>query len=148
MKFAVIDNTTREIENIVKLLAGSIWTPDANKSILDVTDFPDIEIGMSESVWSTVIDGSYVKPVVPEEVILADISPRQVRLALTLSGISLSQIDTFLDSMNEPDKSLAKIEWEYAQSFKRDNTLVNQMAALMGLTSQQVDDLWTLGFSL
>jgi hypothetical protein len=80
--------------------------------------------------------------------IIPDISPRQLRLALVLNNISLAQIDSALDQLEEPTKSLAKIEWEYATTFERNKPLVEQVGQLLGWNSQQLDDLWLFASTL
>ena len=78
----------------------------------------------------------------------APLSPRQIRLALVLGGVSLSDIDANLDLLPEPTKSLAKISWEYSIEFFRDDPLVDSVAGLLGWTSEQTDQLWEFGATL
>jgi hypothetical protein len=75
-------------------------------------------------------------------------TPRQIRQALILSGVNLQDIEDALDSMPEPTRTLAKIEWEYSVAFVRENALTNQVGQMLGWTSAQLDDLWTLALSL
>ncbi len=75
-------------------------------------------------------------------------TPRQIRLALTISGISIETIDAAIEAMPEPDRSLAKIEWEYATYFARDNQLMNSMAQGLGMTEEQIDGLFSLASTL
>jgi hypothetical protein len=42
----------------------------------------------------------------------------------------------------------AKIEWEYAATVERDSTLVVGMTAALGLTEQQLDDLFVAAGAL
>jgi len=79
---------------------------------------------------------------------IPDISPRQLRLALILSNVSLAQIESALDQLEEPTKSLAKIEWEYATTFERNKPLVQQVGLMLGWTSEQLDNLWLFGSTL
>ena len=78
----------------------------------------------------------------------APLSPRQIRLALIIMGISLSDIDANLDLLPEPTKSLAKVSWEYSLEFYRDDPLVDSVASLLGWTSEQTDYLWDYGVTL
>jgi len=80
---------------------------------------------------------------VPEEV-----TPRQIRQALILSGVSLEQIEQALDTLSEPTKSLAKTEWEYSIAFQRSRPLVAQVGQMLGWTSTQLDDLWRFASTL
>lgn len=79
---------------------------------------------------------------------LAAITPRQIRLALVLSGVSLTDIDNSLNSLPEPTKSLALISWEYAVAFERNDPLVESVGLMLGMTSAQIDQLWMLAASL
>lgn len=75
------------------------------------------------------------------------VSMRQARLALLASGI-LSQIEAAIAALPEPDKSAVTIEWEYAQEVKRSHAWVIALGTQLGLTDQQLDDLFTLAASL
>lgn len=76
------------------------------------------------------------------------LSPRQIRLALILMGLSLDEIDAALASLPEPTKSLARVSWEYSLEFYRDDSLVDSVSALLGWTSEQADYLWEFGITL
>lgn len=80
--------------------------------------------------------------------ILPDVTPRQIRQALILSGVSLQMIEDALNSLSEPMKSLAKIEWEYSIAFQRNRPMVSQVGAMLGWTETQIDNLWQLARSL
>lgn len=73
---------------------------------------------------------------------LPDVTPRQIRQALILSGVSIDMIEAALNSLPEPTKSLARTEWEYSIAFKRNRGFVNQVGAMLGWTSDQLDSLW------
>ncbi len=77
-----------------------------------------------------------------------NVTPRQMRIALVMSGISLSTIDAMIDTLPEPNKSVAKITWEYSVEFQRNNALLTSMAPALGLTSDQVDQLFALAATL
>lgn len=76
------------------------------------------------------------------------VTPRQIRIALIQSGISLTAIESMIDSLPEPQKSVAKITWEYSVEFQRNNSLLVQMAPLLGLTETDVDNLFALAITL
>jgi hypothetical protein len=79
---------------------------------------------------------------------IPDVTPRQIRQALILSGVALQDITNAINQMPEPNRSLAMVEWEYSVAFIRSNPLVAQVAAVVGWTPQQLDDLWVLARSL
>lgn len=76
------------------------------------------------------------------------VSPRQMRIALVMSGISLDIVESAINSLPEPNRTVAKITWEYSIEFQRNNPLLVAVAPALGLTSKQVDDLFTLASKL
>jgi len=82
-------------------------------------------------------DGQPTPPVVPQVV-----TPRQIRLAMLGAGISLAAIDALIDALPEPDKSDARISWEYSVEIDRSDPLVVNFGAALGLTAAQIDDLF------
>jgi len=75
------------------------------------------------------------------------VSMRQARLALSQSGL-LSAVDTAISSLPEQDSAAVKIEWEYAHVVDRSSPWVIQMGAALGLTPEQLDDLFVLAATL
>jgi hypothetical protein len=79
---------------------------------------------------------------------IASVTPRQMRIALVESGISLSTIESMIDSLPEPSQSITRITWEYSVEFQRNNPLLNSMAPALGLSTEQVDQLFQLALTL
>jgi hypothetical protein len=73
----------------------------------------------------------------PPPIVITSVTMRQARLALHRAGL-LTQVDAAIASDVE-----AQIEWEYAQTVERHSPLVQNLAAGLGLTEQQLDDLFT-----
>jgi hypothetical protein len=78
--------------------------------------------------------------VVPETV-----SRFQARAALYVSGY-LATIEQVMQDINTP--MLSKLAWQDAQEFRRDSTLANSMGQFLGLTSDQLDDLFIQAASI
>lgn len=76
------------------------------------------------------------------------VTPRQIRLALILSGVSLDIIETAINSLPEPQKSMTRITWEYSVEFQRTNPMISAMSPMLGLTSEQIDNLFILAATL
>jgi hypothetical protein len=76
------------------------------------------------------------------------VTPRQMRIALVMSGISLDTVEAAIDSLPEPNKTVARITWEYSVEFQRNNPLLVAMAPALGLTSTQIDNLFALASTL
>ena len=70
-----------------------------------------------------------------------EITMRQARLALLENGL-LANVQTAINSLPEPDKTKAQIEWEYSNALQRDNSFVAVLGAALGLSSQDIDNLF------
>lgn len=82
------------------------------------------------------------KPVIPTSV-----TPRQAKLALAMEGV-YDEIIGILESLPEPQKTLSKIEWDYATEFRRSHMLVHQMKQAMDWTDEFVDELFVTASAL
>lgn len=89
-----------------------------------------------DSDWSIVECGPLPEPEVP-----ATISARQIRLWLISAGVSLAQIETMINNIEDPQqREYTRVEWEYAPYIERNHPMVAVFAAELGLTEAQVDD--------
>lgn len=75
-------------------------------------------------------------PVIPSAVTM-----RQARLALSAIGL-LTQVDAAINALPEPQKTAAKIEWEFSSVVERNRPFVQQLGASLGLTPTQLDNLF------
>lgn len=74
---------------------------------------------------------------VPQSVEMA-----QARLALLQAGL-LSQVDAAIDAIPEAaQREAARVEWEYRTIVRRDSQLVVSLGAALGLTGEQIDELF------
>jgi hypothetical protein len=99
-----------------------------------------------ECTVNWVFNGStFTAPVIPEPepYIPSVVSMRQARLALLQSGL-LTTVDAAIAQGTEADK----ISWEYATEVNRNDALVTNLSVTLGLTDQQLDDLFVLASSL
>jgi hypothetical protein len=118
----------------------------------DILNYEGAKIGelelpddTSEEVWAAKL-AVYAQPLAVAPI--ADVTPRQIRQAMVLSGVTMEQIDAAIASLPEPIKSLAHIEWEYSTLFIRSNPLVSQVGQMLGWNSAQLDGLWKLAATL
>lgn len=79
---------------------------------------------------------------------IASITARQLRLQIVLSGIDLAAVDTAIAQLEEPQRTLAAIEWEYATIYERDHSLVPTIGSILGLSEAELDTLWINGAKL
>lgn len=75
------------------------------------------------------------------EPVPSTVSPRQARLALLGIGL-LSSVEQALASIPGVEGEAARIDWEYATEVQRHSPLIAALAPALGLTDEQVDDLF------
>jgi len=75
------------------------------------------------------------------------VTPRQARLALLQKGL-LSQIDSVIASLPEPERSAAQTEWEYALEVRRTDAWIENLAPALGLTPEETDALFELAATI
>ena len=79
---------------------------------------------------------------IPQEVTM-----RQARLALHNAGL-LASVEASINALLEPKKSMVRIEWEHSQTVQRSRGIVVELGTAMGLTSAQIDALFTAAAAL
>lgn len=75
------------------------------------------------------------------------LTARQARLALHNIG-KLADIPAAIAALSEPQKTQAEIEWEYATHIHRTNPLVPMLSTGLGLTDEQIDQMFIEGANL
>lgn len=88
-------------------------------------------------------DGESYSPEFEDTVeVPASITMRQAKLALLEAGL-LDSVEAAISAMEESKrKRVTSIEWEYATLVERDWQTLKDVAALIGLTESQVDQLF------
>ena len=109
-------------------------------SVLSEEDYADYVDGLSDLLEEYELNR--------EQLELPAISARQIRLALLSYGITEDMIQTSLNTLEEPDKSAALIEWNHATSFERNHPLVPNVAASLGWNTDQINRLWQYAYTL
>jgi hypothetical protein len=66
------------------------------------------------------------------------------RSSLLLNGLD-GQVTDLIDALPEPQKSVAKIQWEYGNFIVRDHPLIISLSSALGLTTEQVDNVFLTG---
>jgi hypothetical protein len=115
-----------------------INTLDSNVSI-----FFDVELTESQyQILNTIVQDHVNTDTIKS------VTPRQMRIALVMSNIPISNVETVIDSLPEPDKSVVRITWEYSIEFQRSNPLIASLGPALGLSETQIDQLFTLAATL
>lgn len=73
------------------------------------------------------------------------VSPSQARLALKRANM-LAQVEALIDGLPKDDD--VHIVWDYANEWHRDSPFINNLGAALGLSAQQIDDLFALAATL
>jgi len=145
---------TNSLPNVIKLsnrtvITGSISDPailaDAGYYTIRNDEPPQPENTIEDISQRTIhIDGSFVDitrtwistPIIVPETI----SARQVRLWLIDNNISLSNVESAIDTISDEKlREKTRVEWEYAPYIERNHPLINSLAQYLGLTSEQID---------
>lgn len=121
-----------------------IYTDESNRVV-----GRDTENGGYESCLASVLppDTVILPYVAPPVAVPAEITMRQARLALLSVG-KLTAVEAAIEAMQEPQKSAAKIEWEYSNTVQRHNGFVSALGPALGLTEAEVDALFIAGAAL
>lgn len=135
MKFAFVNNNKAE-------LIKECTQDEAN----EIAHLFQLAVDVSEYTYGPEVGWIFDNGIFKAD--LQNVTPRQIRQALILSGISMSTIEDALNSLPEPTKSLALVEWEYSVAFIRSNPLVNSVGIILGWNTKQIDDLWRLASKL
>lgn len=86
----------------------------------------------------------YVWAVTHESPALPTLTRRQFRLALVANGYKLADIETLIAQIEDDmQRQIIQIEWQDATVFERNNSSLLTMSSLMGLSSAQIDALWS-----
>jgi hypothetical protein len=87
-----------------------------------------------DAIWN---NGEWTTPIVT---IPQTVSARQVRIWLIQHGISLSQVDSAIDSIEDSTiRDITRVEWEYAPYIERTHPMLIPLGQALGLSSEQID---------
>lgn len=115
-------------------IAGTVANPQMLKDGFFLYDRPIPEIGINQKL---IFLGGAIKVAAQQAMIPKVITPRQARLILLQYGL-LDEIELMIAS----DKAL-QIWWEYSLEIKRDDERLMLAATQLGLTSEQLDTMFT-----
>jgi hypothetical protein len=131
--------TIRLIDNAIFAAWVAAGNPKADGWVL-IPDQPS-----PGATW----DGTqWVEPPPPPPVVPREVTMRQARTVLLMTphptaGNMLAAVNAALAGIADPvQRGLAELEWEYSSVVQRDRGMVVQLAAGLGLTSQQLDQLF------
>lgn len=111
-----------------------LFVPHYAAQFVQVPD--DVEPG-----WVQDVNGDWSAPTPVAAAVPQSVTMRQARLAL-LSTNLLANVQPAINSLPEPDKTKAQIEWEYSNALERNNAFVATLGAALGLNSAALDALF------
>lgn len=79
----------------------------------------------------------------------AVLSPVQIRLGLLAGGLTSAMVQGAIDAIADPvARESANAYWHYSTSYHRSHPLIATLGVSLGLTSQQIDTMWTVAAGL
>lgn len=132
------------------IMRAHVITDGVITNTLDVDSLdaiPGLIAADTGGIGDSVVDGVIVPAPAPPVPVPQSVTMRQARLALHAAGL-LSSVDAAIASMQEPTKTAAAIEWEYASAVERNAGLVPAMAAALGMSEADIDDLFIAAAAL
>ena len=138
---SIVTNEVKGINDIRREFPGV--------SIPEIEDLSSFGYGLLVEVAKPVVSvGQYAIEVPPINrvqqwtvvavpiVVPSSISPRQARLQLIALG-KLELVEPAIESLVEPAKSTAKVEWEYATKYEITHPFVVQMLGLLEIDKEE-----------
>lgn len=102
------------------------------------------EVIMTQDEASQWLESLHSPVYIPQQVTMA-----QARKALILSGVSITAVNAAIAAIVDPvERQLAETDWEYATTMRRQSPLVTSLAPVLGLTDEEIDDLFVLAATL
>lgn len=110
----------------------------------DGVEFVDPLDSVIGSTWNGT---SFTPPAPVPTPVPASVTMRQARLALLSAG-KLASVGPAIDAMPSPQKEQAQIEWEFSSTVERHRPLVQAIGPMLGMTEEELDDLFILAATL
>lgn len=63
------------------------------------------------------------------------------RSILTLLNLD-TQVDNLINSLPEPQKTVARVQWQYGNFIERNHPLIDSLGTNLGLTKEQIDNVF------
>lgn len=80
-------------------------------------------------------------PIDPEIKVPYSVTMRQARLALHAAGL-LTQVDAAINALEDPPRTEARIEWDFSSTVERNKPFVSMIGQALGLSDEEMDNLF------
>jgi len=135
----------------VLIINGVVDTVVRDSSMADLPEHPTgfwVEAPSGEVFGGfTYQDGVFTPPAPQPTPIPAQVTKRQAKLALLGAGL-LDAVEAHIAALEGPEGRAAQIEWAEATMFRRDHPLVVSFGPSLGLTPEQIDNLFLAAAAL
>jgi hypothetical protein len=128
---------------------GGFYDPKLNADIpgdaVEVTASVYLDLLSGQAAGSFISSGDDGHPVlIPAATgpgTIQIVTARQAKLALLDAGL-FDDIETYIGTLDGVEGKRAKIAWECASTFRRDDQLLNAVAEVKGLSAAEIDHLF------
>lgn len=128
-----------------------------DNKVLKIEEYESYEEAPSSHTYQAVIDLTGLDPqpqvgwFFENGVLVSNLKPlkaRQLRIAMAIIGVTSQMVEDAIALLDEPDRTFALINWQYADEIYRSEPLVQGLALSIGLTHEQLDEMWITGAKL
>ena len=114
--------------------------------LIESTEISDIDACVFDDELNIIVDADRATTLKRQQ--LSSLTRRQFKLALLENGL-LETIEQMIGAIEDPTlKSRIQIEYSESERFERTNQSVQYMLGVLGLTSDQVDEMWRYAMML
>lgn len=132
MKFAIIENGVVVNLAVADTALADNWIQSDTAAMGDIYS-----------------NGEFTTPPAPQVPVPAEVTNAQARQALIHSGISIASVDALIQEIADPvEREIAFTQWEYGNMIRRNAELVVALSDDLGLTAEELDDLFRLAATL
>lgn len=117
-----------------------------NEQGVIVSAYGNLQPGIAEE-WLENDDPELLAFLNPPPPIPQEVTMRQARLALLDAGL-LDDVEAAVNAIPGIDGERARIEWNFSNTVKKNQPITQMLASVIGLTPQQIDDMFVLGVTL
>lgn len=128
-----------------------------DNKVLKIEEYADYESTPEPHTYQAVIDLTGLDPqpkvgwFFENGILVSNLKPlkaRQLRIAMAIVGVTSAMVEEAISFLDEPDRTFALINWQYADEIYRSEPLVQGLALSIGLTHEQLDEMWITGAKL
>lgn len=120
---ALMQENSNIVETFLKLDLSSGWKPPSGYVLIPDDQLP---YGWIKKEIQTPVPST--------------ITATQIRLWLVSHNISMEQIDSVIDSIENPLlRAQIKVQWEYAPYVERNHQMINTLGSVLGLDQNTID---------